>query len=200
MEKLLYLTTNVAKMEEVRLVLEDKYGISLEILRPNFEILEIQASNCSDVAKFSAEYAANKLGRAVLKSDSGLYIDALGGLPGPYNAEFHSKIGIDKFLKLLQYESNRKARIEHCYAYCEPGKKPIVFSGGSNGIISYEKKGNIGSWHDKFYIPDGEDKTLSELREIDHLYELTYWGNAINEFANWYIIEKKLEVGKKGKL
>lgn len=138
------------------------------------------------MAAFSAEYGANKLGKAVLKSDSGLYIDALGGLPGPYNHYFDKQIGVEKFLELFKNEKNRKARLEHCFAFCEPGKKAIVFSGGGTGTISYEAKGNMGRWHDKFYIPDGETQTLSELREIDYEKEANFWGDAKDQFARWY--------------
>ena len=103
------------------------------------------------------KYACEELKRPCIKSDSGLYLDALGGLPGPYNAYFDKQIGVEKFLKLLKDEPNRKARIEDCFAYCEP----IVFVGGGTGSISMEARGNLGRWHDKFYIPDGETKTLS---------------------------------------
>ncbi len=186
MEKLIYLTTNPNKANEAKEFFGKKYGINIEIVNPNFEILEIQAETCKEVAAFSAEYAANKLGEPVLKSDSGLYIEALGGLPGPYNHYFDKQIGIEKFLELFKNEKNRKARIEHCFAFCEPGKKAVVFSGGGTGTIAYEPKGKMGCWHDKFYIPDGESKTLSELREIDYEREASFWGNAKDEFAKWY--------------
>ena len=130
MEKLIYLTTNPNKVNEANEFFGKKYGFNIEIVNPDFEIIEIQAETCSKVAAFSAEYAANKLNKPVLKSDSGLYIDALGGLPGPYNHYFDKQIGIDKFLDLFKNEKNRKARLEHCFAFCEPGKKAIVFSGG----------------------------------------------------------------------
>jgi len=165
---------------------KEKYGFDLEILNPEFEILEIQASTCKEVVEYSVKYAADKLGFAVLKSDTGLYIDALGGLPGPYNAYFDKQLGVEKFLKLLEKEPNRKARIEHNFAYCEPGKEPIVFSGGGEGNIAYEQRGNAGRWHDLFFIPDKEKMTLSELREINPEYEAKFWGNAKDQFAKWY--------------
>lgn len=134
-------------------------------MNPDFEIIEIQAKTCAEVAAFSAKYAADKLKKAVLKSDAGLYIDALGGLPGPYNAYFDKQIGVEKFLEMLKNEKNRRARIEHCFAYCEPGKEPVVFSGGGTGRIAIKPRGRLGRWHSFFYIPDGETKTLSELQE-----------------------------------
>lgn len=192
MKKLVYLTTNPHKVEEANEFFGKKYGFNIEIVNPDFEILEIQAKTCSEVAGFSAKYAAEKLGYAVLKSDTGLYLDALGGLPGPYNAYFDKQIGIEKFLDMLKNEENRKARIEHCFAYCEPGEEPIIFTGGGTGTISKEAKGTRGRWHDKFFIPDGETMTLSELREIDYEKESSYWGNAKDEFAKWYK-ENKLD-------
>jgi XTP/dITP diphosphohydrolase len=192
MKKLIYLTTNPHKVEEANEFFGKKYGFDLEIVNPDFEILEIQAKTCGEVAGFSAKYAADKLGYPVLKSDTGLYLDALGGLPGPYNAYFDKQIGVDKFLEMLKGEKNRKARIEHCFAYCEPGSNPVIFTGGGTGTISRKAKGERGRWHDKFFIPDGETKTLSELRDIDYEREASYWGCAIDDFAKWYK-ENKLD-------
>lgn len=189
--KLVYLTTNPHKANEAKTFLKEKYNFDLEIVNPDFDIIEIQAKTCAEVAGFSAKYAAEKLGCAVLKSDSGLYLDALGGLPGPYNAYFDKQIGIEKFLQMLKDEPNRKARLEHCFAYCEPGKEPIIFSGGSTGTIACESRGTLGRWHSKFYIPDGETKTLSELQAEDYEKESKYWGTALDDFAKWYQINCK---------
>jgi len=190
MEKVVYLTTNKGKFEEANRIFKDQYGMDIDIMNPDFEVLETQATNCGDVVAFSVKYAADKLNRPCIKSDSGLYLDALGGLPGPYNAYFAKQIGIEKFLDLLKNETNRKARLEDCFAYCEPGEEPIVFTGGGTGTISLEARGNLGRWHDKFYIPDGETKTLSELRELDREYEAKFWGTAKYDFAKWYKANK----------
>ena len=185
-KELVYLTTNPHKIEEANALLVKKYGLKLKMMKPGFDVLEIQAKTCGEVAKFSAKYGADKLGAPVLKSDSGLYIDALGGLPGPYNAYFDKQIGVETFLKMMKDIKNRQARLEHCFAYCEPGKEAVLFTGGGTGKIAYEARGEKGRWHDKFYIPDGEDKTLSELRAIDHAYEAKFWGHALDDFALWY--------------
>ena len=186
MSELIYLTTNPHKVNEVNHFLNEKYGFGVEIMNPDFEVIEIQAKTCAEVAAFSAKYAADKLKKAVLKSDAGLYVDALGGLPGPYNAYFDKQIGVEKFLEMLKNEKNRKARIEYCFAYCEPGKEPVVFSGGGTGHVAMEPRGRLGRWHSFFYIPDGETKTLSELQEEDYENEAKFWGNAIEQFAEWY--------------
>lgn len=193
-KQLIYLTTNPHKVEEANHILKQHYGFDLEIVNPDFDIVEIQAKTCAEVASFSAKYAAEKLGVAVLKSDSGLYVDALGGLPGPYNAYFDKQIGVDRFLELLKGQTNRRARLEHCFAYCEPGHEPVVFSGGSTGTIAHEARGVLGRWHSRFYIPDGETKTLSELQAEDYTKETQYWGTALHDFASWY--QTKLNIEK----
>ncbi len=182
---LIYLSTNPFKLREARIVLHDKYGFNVEAMNPDFEIYEIQAKTCAEVAGFSAKYAANQLGKPCIKSDTGLYIDALGGLPGPYNAYFDKQMGVEKFLELFKNEENRKARIEHCFAYCEPGGEPVIFTGGGTGTISKEARGKDGRWHDFFYIPDGETETLSEIGDKDPARKSSFYGNAIDQLAEW---------------
>lgn len=184
--KLFYLTTNPHKIAEARQFLINTHHLPLQIETPDFPIIEIQATTCAEVAAFSAKYAADKLKAPVLKSDTGLYMDALGGLPGVYNAYFDKQIGIELFLDLIKNISNRKARLEHCFAYCEPEKEPVVFTGGSTGSIAYAPAGSLGRWHDKFYIPDGETQTLSQLRALDYAYESAFYGSALQDFAHWY--------------
>lgn len=188
--KLIYLTTNPHKVAEANLFFRNKYGFNIEIVNPEFEILEIQAQTSVDVVKFSAKYAADKLGVGCLKSDTSVYIDVLGGLPGPYNAYFDKQIGAEKFLSLIKDEKNRTARLQHCFAYCEPEGDSVVFDGGSTGTIATECRGTKGRWHDLFFIPDGEAKTLSQLREEDPYYESKFWGTAIDDFAAWYLKNK----------
>ncbi len=187
---LIYLTTNPHKVKEANHFFKDKYSFQLKIVDPDFEILEIQAKTSSEVAKFSAKYAADRLHHACLKSDTALYIDALGGLPGPYNAYFDKQIGVDKFLSMMKDETNRKARLEHCFAYCKPDEEPVLFTGGSTGTIAFKPSGSVGRWHDLFFIPDGETETLSVLREKDYDYEAKFWGNAADDFAKWYVQQK----------
>lgn len=185
MKKLTYLTGNPDKLAEAQKYFGDKLGLEIEIMEPGFELIEIQAKTCSEVVAFTVKYAADKLNKAVIKSDAGFYIDALGGLPGPYSAYFDKQIGVDKFLELFKDEENRKARIEHCWAYCEPGQDPVVFSGGSTGTIDTKSTGESSRWLDHFFIPDGETESISAIRDKDYEKSNQYWGDAKEQLANW---------------
>ena len=178
MSKIVYLTTNKYKFREAEIVLNNKYGLDVEIMNPDFEIYEIQAKTCAEVAAFSAKYAADKLDKPCLKSDTGLYLEALGGLPGPYNAYFDKQIGVEKFLKMLK-------DVEHCFAFCEPNKEPVVFVGENYGTISMVPRGKDGRWHDFFYIPDGEIRTLAEIGDESPEEKASKYGDAIDQFAKW---------------
>ena len=60
-------------------------------------------------------------------------------------------------------------------------EKPVYLT--TNEGKFNEAKGELGRWHDKFYIPDGETKTLSELRAINPEYEAKFWGTVKYDFA-----------------
>lgn len=187
--KFLYYTTNSGKKVEAIQVLKKIYQLDFDFPANPIPAPEIQASTCADVAAFTAKYLADKLNVNILKSDSGLYIDCLGGLPGPYSADFAKQLGEEKLLKLLKKEKNRKATIEHCFAYCEPNSDPVVFCGKYPGRIS-KHLGKAGVWLERFFVPKKFNKTLGELIVIDHEKEIECWGNAINQFAIWYLQNK----------
>ena len=183
MKKITYLTTNKDKIYEAQRYFGEKLGFEIEIMNPDFELVEIQAKNCSDVVTFTAKYAANKLNKPVMKLDAGFYVDALSSLPGPYSTYFDKQIETDKFLELLKNEKNRKTRIEHCLAYCEPNKEPIVFSGGISGTIAYAPSGESSRWLDHFFIPDGEIETISAIRDKDYEKANRFYGGAKMKLA-----------------
>ena len=56
MKKPVYLTGNKGKFSEAQHIFKDMYGFDIDIKEPSFEIPEIQADNCADVAKYSVKY------------------------------------------------------------------------------------------------------------------------------------------------
>lgn len=185
MQKITYLTTNKDKAYEAQEFFGKKLGVTIEIMKPDFKLIEIQAETCIDVVAFTVKYAADKMQKPVIKSDAGFYIDVLGGLPGPYSTYFDKQIGIEKFLKLMENEKNRKARIEYSWAYCEPNELPKVFTGGTTGTLAYQSSGQSSRWVDKFFIPDGETETISAIRDKDYQKANRFWGNAKEKLFYW---------------
>ena len=156
-KKITYVTGNLAKISCARKILEP-LGYIVDNIK--METPEIQADDVTEVAKFSAKWACDKLGKAVVKNDSGLFVKALKGFPGVYTHYVDDAIGNQGLLKLMEGIEDREAYFKEAIAYCEPGKEPIVFEGYTRGKIALKADGPYGMTWDKVFIPEGEDKTL----------------------------------------
>ena len=156
-KKITYVTGNWAKIESARKILEP-IGYTVDNIK--METPEIQADDVTEVAKYSAKWACEKLGKPVLKNDSGLFVKSLKGFPGVYTHYADDTIGEDGLLKLMEGITDREAYFKESIAYCEPGCEPVVFEGYTNGTIALEKQGTYGWSWDFIFIPEGEEKTL----------------------------------------
>jgi len=70
---------------------------------------EIQSTSLSAIAKFAAKEAAKKHNRTVLVEDSGLFVKALDGFPGPFSSYVHDTIGVEGLLRLMTRQTRREA-------------------------------------------------------------------------------------------
>lgn len=167
MKKITYVTGNKAKLLSAKQMLEP---LGFEIDNVKMETTEIQADTVEEVAKYSAKEASEKLKTSVLKNDTGLFVEALGGFPGPYTHYADEKIGENGLLKLLENETNRNACFIEAFAYCEYGKEPVVFTSITKGKIAKEKSGEYGWTWDFIFIPDGYDKTFANYNDDERFY------------------------------
>ncbi len=87
-----FVTQNAHKYQEARRTL-DPFGIRIRKLA--YPKTEIQSVDLGDIAKFAAEEAAEKYNRTVVVEDSGLFVKALNGFPGPYSSYVHATIGVE---------------------------------------------------------------------------------------------------------
>lgn len=186
MKKITYVTGNWAKIESAKQILEP---LGYEIDNIKMETPEIQADDVSDVAKYSAEWAANELNRPVMKNDTGLFIKGLNNFPGAYMKYTDETLGVEGFLRLMEGIEDREAYFKEAIAYCEPGKDPIVFEGITKGKIALESSGEYG-WGviDHLFIPEGEEKTLGNFPDEERW---AFWSpDAYKNLVN-YLEEKE---------
>ena len=155
--KITYVTGNWAKIESAKKALNP---LGIEVDNVKMDTPEIQADDVTEVAKYSAKWACEKLNKPVLKNDSGLFVKSLNGFPGVYTHYADDTIKEDGLLKLMEGIEDREAYFKESIAYCKPGEEPIVFEGITKGKIAKEKQGTYGWSWDFIFIPDGEDKTL----------------------------------------
>lgn len=171
MEKVYLVTGNSKKVEIAQSALS-KYDIAVEQI--NVDTPEIQSDSVEEVAKASARYASEKTGKAVLKGDFGMSIEALNGFPGPYVKYINHWFNQEQFKNIICQETNLQATLIDVLAYCEPGMEPICFVSNSTGLLSTQPEGDNGNMVDSFFIPDGRNKTLAEFSKEE---SILYWSN-----------------------
>jgi len=155
-EKILFITGNKKKVEEVRSIT----GLNVEA--KSLDIPEIQALDVEEVAKAKAQTAFQITGHPVIVDDTGMSIDALNGLPGALVSWFLDTLKPEGIVKLLSGEGNRKASVSTCIAYADQ-TGVFTFTGTVKGKIANFLKGKSGFGYDPIFIPKGQDRTYAQM-------------------------------------
>lgn len=179
MRKIVFVTGNKGKFSEARSILEAKH---IELLQNTGGYPELQEDDLEPIASFGAKWAAEKLQIPVMVDDSGLFIDALNGFPGPYSAFVENKIGNKKVLKLMEDETDRTAVFKSVIGYCEPGKEATVFTGTVEGRIAFEERGTGGFGYDPIFEYGG--RTFAEMGD-EEKNKLSHRRRALDKFFEW---------------
>jgi len=164
MKQVVYVTGNPLKFNVAQKALENS---NIELIQEKLDTPEIQSENGEEVAAYSAEWASEKLGRPVIVSDFGVYIEALNGFPGPFIKYINHWLSSEDIIRLMSGKENRKIIERDYLAYCEPGAEPVVFIGENFGTITTElgQKKYRGYTLDQIFTPEGFDKVQSEIPE-----------------------------------
>src|SRR5205823_1333382 len=129
---------NHHKYQEARRTL-DPFGIKIRMLAA--PKTEIQSTSLSAIAKFAAKEAAKKHNRTVLVEDSGLFVKALDGFPGPFSSYVHDTIGVEGLLRLMNRQTQREAYFEASLVIASPLGSSREFSGKVHVTISFKSSG-----------------------------------------------------------
>ena len=180
----LFATSNRGKLEEARAILLP-FGISVKGY--DGKGVEIQADSTREVAAYAARGAAKTAGKAVLVEDAGLYVESLGGFPGPYSAYAFKTVGVAGIIALLSSSPEKRvAEFVSSLAYCEPLGEPELFDGRARGTIATEPRGTKGFGFDPIFVPDGGRKTFGELT-MSEKCEVSHRADSMKKFAKWYL-------------
>lgn len=185
--KLIIASNNEGKIKEYKEILEPlgyevisqkEAGINLEIPETGTSYKE------NALLKAQGIYEITKT--AVLSDDSGLSIDFLDGAPGLYSARFKSELPQKEknqyILDEMKNANDRRASFvcSICFIF-ESGEK-IEVQGICNGQITKEIRGEGGFGFDPIFIPDGYDKTFSELGH-EEKNKISHRAKAIKELV-----------------
>ena len=179
MRKIIFVTGNPHKVREAEKILSP-LGITVE--QNDCGYPELQEDELPAIAAFGAEWAANKLGMEVMVDDSGLFIEALKGFPGPYSAYVFDTLGNNGILRLMEEEANRRAVFRCVIGYCRPHEKALVFCGEVKGEMANEMRGSAGFGYDPIFEVEGV--TFGEIGD-EEKNRLSHRYRALVKFAQW---------------
>ncbi len=145
-----------------------------------FEYREIRSDSLEEIARDAVAAARKRCRMPVFVEDSGLFIDALNGFPGTYSAWIQKKLGNQGILKLMADASERSAVFEACIAYHD-GASVTTFRGRCPGSIGPEERGEGGFGYDPIFVPQGEDQTFAENKELKN--KLSHRYKSLLEFS-----------------
>lgn len=155
-----FVTNNLSKVKEIESILS---GYNIVVKASSIKKREIQSEELEEVAKESALSAYQILKTPLFVEDSGLFIKALNGFPGPYSSYTYKKIGVAGILKLMSGEKNRGAVFVSQIAYINESGVIKLCRGVCDGAVAEEARGCGGFGFDPIFIPKGQTKTFAEM-------------------------------------
>ena len=177
-QTLVIATHNAGKLREIAALLAP-YGVecisagSLGLPEP-----AETGKTFADNALIKARAAAEAAQLPALADDSGLCVEALGGAPGVYTADwaerqwFEGPPGRDWYMAMGKVEGllcelgphvDRSCHFACVLALAWPDGTSAVYEGRAEGTYSWPPRGTMGFGYDPVFVPRGGTQTFAEL-------------------------------------
>jgi XTP/dITP diphosphohydrolase len=135
------------------------------------ELPDETGATFEDNALLKARHVWNALGGGqwVLADDSGIAAEALGGAPGVRSARFAGEHATDEqnlraLLDALDGRDDRRVAYVAVLVAISPGGEEDVVRGELRGTFAEEARGTGGFGYDPAFVPEGETRTVGEMR------------------------------------
>ena len=189
MNELVYVTGNKGKYLSIKDLFE-KEGINVDFCFYDFE--EPEVNDIEVISKDKVIKAYELVHKPCFVADSGFYIDNYPNNPG-YPGAFVKRSGIandvDKLLEIMKDVQDRRCKFLDCLTFYD-GENFYRFYGYSEGIISYDKRGDhmrkakSDLWY--VFVPNNSTKTLAEMDDYERQHRNDNHVSASEEFITWY--------------
>ncbi|MEI6743936.1 MAG: non-canonical purine NTP pyrophosphatase, partial [bacterium] len=153
-------SANPGKVAEIEQLMPQ--GVSL-LPRPTSvaDVVE-DASTLVGNARLKARAIVDATGCPALADDTGLFVDALNGLPGVRTARYAGEEATDadnkeKLLAALENSTARTCRFITAVVVLWPNGDEVVVEGVCEGSIALRETGNSGFGFDALFIPAAGD-------------------------------------------
>ncbi len=191
-DRLLVATHNKGKLEEMAHLLEP-FGVTV-VGAGEMNLPEPEETEDTFVgnARIKAHAAAKATGLPALSDDSGITIDALGGAPGVYTADWAETGNGRDFLMAMtrahdELEAKNAAHPRTAQFRCTlvlawPDGHDEVFEGIAPGHLVWPIRGKDGFGYDPMFVPDGHDITFAEMDRWEK-NKISHRGRAVETFV-----------------
>ena len=164
---------NKGKIDEMRALLVP-HGIKLSSAADHgLPEPEETGTTFVENARIKAHAAVAGTGLPALADDSGIEIDALGGAPGVYTADWaETQSGRDFVMAMTVTHQKledvsaphpRTARFCCTLVLAWPDGHDEVFAGVMPGHVTWPMRGDQGHGYDPIFVPEGYDITFGEM-------------------------------------
>lgn len=133
-------------------------------------------------AAIKARAAATATGLPALADDSGLCVNALGGEPGVYSADWGGPerdfdLAMRRVEDRLRGVADRRAHFVCALVLCWPDGHCEAFEGVVHGALTWPPRGSFGFGYDPMFVADGHSITFGEM-EPQHKHRISHRADA----------------------
>ena len=174
-ERLVLASHNAGKLREIDALLKPYGKVCLSAAAFDLAEPEETETTFAGNARIKAHYAARASNLPALSDDSGICVDALGGAPGVYTADWaETPDGRDFNLAMAKVWDQVQgtamappytARFHCTLCLAWPDGHDEIFEGQAEGHLVWPKRGTNGFGFDPMFQPVGYDLTFGEMEE-----------------------------------
>lgn len=167
MNTLLFITSKPDKVRVLQSYLQ-KVGVNCQVTLCEEDIPEPQGRSIVDIAEKKAMLAYRQLRQPVVVEDSGLYIEALNGFPGPYVKYMLDTLGLEGIMRLMDGKEDRSCRFVSAVSMVDAKGNIHTFVDESSAVgaiadVPAETKQEQQSIISRVFVPEGFDKPIAAM-------------------------------------
>lgn len=191
-DTLILATHNEGKVEEMRALLASR-GITVTSAADfGVEAPEETETTFVGNARLKAHHVASQTGLPALADDSGIEVEALGGAPGVFTADWaetpagrdfvHAMTKTWDLLKATAGGPPYRARFCCTLVLAFPDGRDEVFEAHVDGDLVWPLRGQLGHGYDPMFVPEGQTRTFAEMSAADK-NAISHRARAFEQFA-----------------
>ncbi len=143
-------------------LLEAERILGFQVDAFELELPEIQSLDLHEVLRGKGEEAWRRLGRAIVVEETGLYLPAFGGFPGPLVKWMLEAVGPEGIARSVHALGDPRATARCALLYRDT-ERELIADGKASGHLVLEARGSEGFGWDPVFVPEEHEVTYAEL-------------------------------------